>query len=330
MNKIRALRLTAKLLNTSLSPAILLLFNSLVLYPEPVKLLVERHQYAGTEAKAETSLQYFGLKPPGNTPVLLANGFITTQQEHEFGAVFSETGDEFFFGVDLGSRTEIRTSVLNSDGWSKPQPVIFDAKYSFNDPFLTADGQKLFYISNMPLDKTGPAKDYDIWYSIREENGWSEPVNAGEKINTQHHEYFVSFTLDGKIYFSSNRDPSSGFDIYSSQWLDGQFSTPVKLPDAVNSSQYDADVFVAADESYLVFSSVRSNGQGKGDLYISFNLGDSNWSEAESLAQDVNTEGHELCPFVTADGKYMLFTRNGDIYWMQADFSKKINNNDAH
>ncbi len=32
----------------------------------------------------------------------------------------------------------------------------------------------------------------------------------------------------------------------------------------------------------------------------------------------INTDGHELCPFVSRDGKYLFFTRDGDIYWVSA------------
>ncbi|NVK56613.1 MAG: amidohydrolase family protein [Alteromonadaceae bacterium] len=266
----------------------------------------------------DDSLKYFGSRTPGAKPELLAKNLITKPDEHEFGSVFSESGEEFFFGVDLGERTEIRTSKLTAGVWSEPGAVISHPIYSFNDPFLSVNGSVLYYISDMPLEKVGPPKDYDIWYSTRENGKWSPPIHAGDVINSSHDEYFVSSTTDGTFYFASNKAPQSSFDIYSSQLVNGQFTPPVKLPESINTQAYEADVFIAPDESYMIFSSVRKQGLGKGDLYISFQLDDGAWSEAQSLGLDVNTEGHELCPFVTADGKHLLFTRNGDLYWMDA------------
>ncbi|MEM7518879.1 MAG: hypothetical protein AAF368_18405 [Planctomycetota bacterium] len=42
------------------------------------------------------------------------------------------------------------------------------------------------------------------------------------------------------------------------------------------------------------------------------------WSTARSMGDAINTEGHELCPFVTRDGKYFFYTCNEDIYWVDA------------
>ena len=32
----------------------------------------------------------------------------------------------------------------------------------------------------------------------------------------------------------------------------------------------------------------------------------------------VNNEFHQLCPFVSKDGKFLFFTSNQDIYWVDA------------
>jgi Tol biopolymer transport system component len=79
------------------------------------------------------------------------------------------------------------------------------------------------------------------------------------------------------MYFASDRvtahNHSRNFDIYYSEWDLNNFKTPVKLESSVNTSSYEADVFVAPDESYLIFCSTRPSGLGRGDLYISFNEG---------------------------------------------------------
>ncbi|MFM6343727.1 MAG: hypothetical protein ACKPFK_01080, partial [Dolichospermum sp.] len=95
--------------------------------------------------------------------------------------------------------------------------------YSYNDPFLTPDNKKLFFISNRSLTGIGPKKDYDIWYIERLGNKWSAPKNAGKNINSPKNEFYISFTKNGKMYFSSNRQDSRGenYDIYSSELKNG-------------------------------------------------------------------------------------------------------------
>jgi len=38
------------------------------------------------------------------------------------------------------------------------------------------------------------------------------------------------------------------------------------------------------------------------------------------LNEEINTSDNEIAPFVTADGKYLFFTRMAVIYWVNASF----------
>ncbi|MBK6265665.1 PD40 domain-containing protein [Marivirga sp. S37H4] len=274
------------------------------------------------------STEYLGQKAPGDTPEIFAPGIITKENQSEFGSVFSADGKEFFYAIDEDGKAEIWCTKLQKGVWTKPKAIISHPIYSFNDPFLSPDEQKLYYISDRSMTGEDEKKDYDIWYSTREENGWSEPFNAGNTINTESNEYYISFTDDGSMYFSSNTQAEEGrshdFDIYKSTLKSGHFQKPVKLSDSINTKRYEADVFVAPDESYIIFSTARKDGMGKGDLYISFKNTDNSWSEAKNMGTDINTEGHELCPFVTKDGKFFFFTSNQDIYWVDAEILKKF------
>ncbi|MHA7058125.1 hypothetical protein ACWGOQ_0012965 [Aquimarina sp. M1] len=274
----------------------------------------------GNAQNKEVSLLYLNQEPPGLQPQVFAPNIISKPKESEFGSVFSKDGTEFFYGVDLNGRTEIRYTRLEKDSWTEPETIISDSKYGFNDPFLSPDESRLFYISNRPLQEKGNKKDHDIWYSEKRTDGWSNPKNAGPMINSDYEEYYMSFTNDGAMYFSSNvrsQNYTTNFDIYVSKQINGKFQKPEKLSDAVNTKRYEADVFVAPDESYIIFCAKRKEGLGKGDLYISFknNYG---WSIAKNMGYPINSENHELCPFVTKDGKYFFYTSNQDIYWVNA------------
>ncbi|WP_298544190.1 hypothetical protein [uncultured Aquimarina sp.] len=265
------------------------------------------------------SLLYLNQKPPGLQPEIFAPDIISKSSEYEFGSIFSKDGKEFFYGVDVNGKSEIRYTRLEKDSWTTPEIIISDPNFGFNDPFLSPNEYQLYYISNRPVKEKGSEKDYDIWYSEKRPYGWSKPKNAGAAINTDSNEYYISFTDSGTMYFSSNNNSGNDdFDIYASKKINGEFQKPKKLSDAINTKSYEADVFVAPDESYIIFCARRKEGLGRGDLYISFKNEDGSWTTSKNMGASINTKGHELCPFVTKDGKYFFYTSNQDIYWVDA------------
>ncbi|WP_298896451.1 hypothetical protein [uncultured Psychroserpens sp.] len=266
----------------------------------------------------DDNLKYLKQKPPSTTPEVFAPGLISKTNEYEFGSVFNKDATEFFYGVTINGKEEIRYSKLIGTEWSSPKTIMKHEKYGYNDPFLSPDERRLYFISIRALDGVGEPKDYDIWYAERLDTGWSEPINAGSNINSEADEYYISFTNDGTMYFSSSKI-NSNFDIYTSTYKNGKFQKAVALSDAINTSHYEADVFVAPDESYVIFCATRPEGLGRGDLYISFKNDDNTWTKSVTMGDVINTKGHELCPFVTKDGKYFFYTSNQDIYWVSTD-----------
>ncbi|MCX2681409.1 ankyrin repeat domain-containing protein [Galbibacter sp. EGI 63066] len=276
--------------------------------------------------------KYMGQEEPGINPKMFAPNFISTE-EQEFGSVFNKERTEFYFGVDVGGRNEIRFSKMEENQWTKPVTILSDKRYNYNDPFLSNKENRLYFISKRALDGKGEIKDVDIWYVERIDNGWSEPINAGSNINTSGDEYYISFTNDGTMYFASDghtrKDTTrTDHDIYYAKMIDNEFQEPVLLDSAVNTTDYEADVFVSPDESYIIFCSTREGGFGRGDLYISFKNDDGNWTKAVNMGKEINTKHYEYCPFVTKDGKYLLYTSNQDIYWVSTEVILKIKNKD--
>lgn len=267
--------------------------------------------------------QYLNQQLPGETPVVFAPGMVSLKDHYEYGSFFSKDGKEFYYAVTIHSKPQIRCMRLEKGSWTKPEMIIGNDRYDYNDPFISPDGKRLYFISDQPIDGQSEKKDFDIWYLERKGNGWSEiPVNAGPAINSAKNEYYMSFTSDGTMYFSSNRDKD--YNVYSSRYVNGTFQAAQKLPDAVNTEHYEADVFVSADEQYVIFCGEHPDGYGQGDLYISFKNPAGEWQKAKNLGKAINSKGYEFCPFVTSDGKYLFFSRDGDIFWVKATFLKKL------
>lgn len=277
-------------------------------------LLLITYLSLGSQIALAQETQYIDKELPDTKPRIFARGLVSVERRYEFGSVFSPDGREFYYAVIEKGKESIWCMQYENGQWTKPEVVITDEYAGFNDPFLSPDGNRLYYISKYREEENHSRTDYDIWYSERKGKGWSKPINAGPEINTTGNEYYISFTADGTMYFSTDHYDGH-HDIYSSEMKNGEFQKAAKESASINTSAYEADVFIAPDESYIIFAGRRSGGFGSGDLYISFKENGA-WTPAKNMGQVINTGSNELCPYVTSDGKYLLYSSNGDIYWV--------------
>ena len=61
-----------------------------------------------------------------------------------------------------------------------------------------------------------------------------------------------------------------------------------------------------------------------GDLFVSFKKDDNTWTKPQNLGKPINSPGFDFAPYVTNDGKYLFFTRQGGptnifLYWVRID-----------
>jgi Tol biopolymer transport system component len=117
------------------------------------------------------------------------------------------------------------------------------------------------------------------------------------------------------------------------RYQEGRYLEPESLGPAVNSDGIDLTPFIAPDESYLLFAR-RGGGTRGADLYVSFRAGASRWTGARPLGDHVNTEGNELCPVVSPDGKYLFYIGRVDggygVYWVDASLIWELRPGPSH
>ena len=272
---------------------------------------------------------YLGQAPPRDTPIMFAPNLVSTERG-ELNAVFSPDGREFYFTRSDAQRRSIM-QVLEQDGaWGRPGRVGFAGDYSAVDMAFSPDGRRLYYCSNRPLAGAGEAKqDNDIWVVTRTAQGWSEPVNLGETVNSPADDYYPTFTSAGDLYFSSRREGGrGGNDIYRSRLVDGKLQAPENLGAPINTEKWEFDPFIAPDGSFLLFSSSRPGGLGDSDLWVSFRGADGSWSEPRNLGAPINTIGPDYTPMLTPDGKYLFYTSGptgpDDLYWVDARVIERL------
>jgi hypothetical protein len=250
------------------------------------------------------------LQNPPVEPALLGEGFISTSiNERDFA--LSPDGNEIFFTVSTPQST-FQTIVFSqkdkSGNWSKPEIVSFAGKFSDLEPAFTADGKKLYFASNRPVEGSKP-KDFDIWVVERKGNTWGEPRNLGAPVNTDADEFYPSIAKSGNLYFTAQyKDGVGREDIFLAQWKNNVFEKPMAMDTAINTKGFEFNAFVDQDETFILFTGYgRKDDTGRGDLYMSLKDTDGKWLPAKNV-NFINSSKLDYCPYVSSDKKILFFT----------------------
>ena len=182
-------------------------------------------------------------------------------------------------------------------------------------PCLSVDEQQLMFTVMIPRnpDLEGSPVHEDFYLSMRSGSHWTPRVNAGSPLNTMDNEGAHTLTADGRMLFftaCNRRDGKGQCDIYTSLWVDGNWSRPVNLGAPLNSPYSDKHPTVSSDGRVLYFASNRPGGFGSYDIWRSFWDG-SSWSVPENLGDSVNTTGVEQSPFLHPDQRSLYFSSTG-------------------
>lgn len=266
-------------------------------------------------------LPFFGLVRTDSVQIV-APGFISTGLSERDGC-FSADGKEFYYSVWTGTYGAVVMTRLGTEGWTPPEVVPFSGRYSDVEAFLSPDGSRLYFASNRPATGEGPPKDYDIWYVERRGTLWSDPINVGPPVNSSKDEFYPSVTLEGTLYVTAEYDSSEGGeDIYRFVRRGDGFGPAENLGRGVNSAKGEFNAYVDPHERYLLFSSFgRADQIGGGDLYVSWRLADGSWGPARILGPEVNSKSLDYCPWMSADGRFLLFSsrrQTAQPYWSRS------------
>lgn len=238
---------------------------------------------------------YLGMVPT-DTPRLLAPNLMATPLT-EYNGTFSPDGKEFYYTCGAPGMSVIATTSMNKDGsWTDPSVAIFSGTYIEYDPLFTPDGQRLYFSSTRPIAENGTTNITNSWYVDRTKSGWSDPKFL--KLTGQG-DYYNSTTYSGDIYFNVWNNGK----VYKATQQDTGYSIE-SIPLRIDSDA--GDPFISPDEDYIIFRGYGSDGLGAGDFYIAFKQ-DTGWTDPYNLGEPINSSAHEMCPYVTVDGKFFIF-----------------------
>ena len=205
----------------------------------------------------------------------VVDGGLNTEQD-EGAAAFSPDGSTMYLAravrQDWPTTVEIYTSSRSEAKWSAPQKfeITGDTLSNYSDPFVSPDGQWLYFASDMPGGQGGT----DIWrINLKDKHGTLE--NLGPQINTKGNERFPNVRTDSLLYFASNGHPGmGGLDLFTAtlqpreegdntsmdHWVVANLGVPM------NSSADDFGITFGKGESGF-FSSNRGEARGYDHIY---------------------------------------------------------------
>jgi hypothetical protein len=238
---------------------------------------------------------------------------LKTVRENQSGLAFSPDGSQAFWaawdgawGSDPTTSRTIFESSCKAGKWSQASIVPFSGTHNDDDPFVSPDGQWLYFVSDRPSLKTSVTDNQNIWrYRLKQPNRLEALT-----INSDQAEYSPVLTSAGSLYFASARPGGFGQgDLYRAVPTAGGFLKPVLLGPAVNSANGEWNLWVNPEETEILLeaSSRPTNVSISGDLYYS-RLTSSGWSPALPLTE-LNSAGSDLLPRLHPDRQTLYFTR---------------------
>lgn len=229
----------------------------------------------------------------------------------------SPQGDELIY--TLGDYKQDKRCLVflkqENGNWTDAQILNISGKYQDIEPFYSNNGNRLYFASNRPIYKDKSRNDYNIWYSDRIKDGWSEPIALDSIINSRSDEFFPSLSNNGNLFFTATRDHGVGKeDIFISEFIHGEFQSPKPLPAEINTTSFEFNAYINPEENLIIFSSFgRSDGFGGGDLYISRKDSLGKWTKSKNLGELINSDKLDYCPFVDWKSRNFYFTSERKI-----------------
>ena len=160
---------------------------------------------------------------------------------------------------------DIQAGKTGAPEWGPLTPFKYnDPNFNFGQPCITANGQRIYFVS----DKPGGSGGTDIWYCDRVNDDWAEPVNMGTRINTPGGEMYPFVTSDSTFYFSSSGQPGlGGYDLFTVKLTPAGPGKVFNMGYPMNTTANDIGIVLMADDSTGFFVSDRPGGQGSDDIY---------------------------------------------------------------
>jgi hypothetical protein len=263
--------------------------------------------------------EYLGQPRPGLTPELFAPEVFAV--DGSFGhhlhssLYFSPDGREVYFTDQSMATSEVLPLFMRQEDerWTAPQIAPFvGIPRGVTSQVFAPDWSRIYlYVSPPPEGNASTQQDTGFWYMERTVSGWSRANHVGSPENLDRNE--------GTLYFSANLPGGFGdHDLYRTRFLEGRYTDPENLGEAVNTAAEEYLGCAAPDGSYLIFYRFDPANKAAPGLYLTFRVRDETWTGPVPLDDELSLEAG-FAASLSPDGTYLfLLDRGLGIYWVDA------------
>jgi Tol biopolymer transport system component len=242
-----------------------------------------------------------------------------------------------FLAVSLGSLSQSRIELIDSDTPRLFGPGIISDGFSNRDMALSPDGNDIFYTLQWSYGLFSV-----ILHSQKRNGEWTKPETAW--FSGRFNDLEPAYSPDGqKLFFTSNRpltgaDSSKDYDIWYMRRKGSSWDGPFNVGSEINTT---SDEFYPslAKNGNLYFT--RDNGETKDDIFMAAFI-NGKYETPVRLPDAVNSKSFDFNAFIDPDENFILFSSykrtddlgGGDLYyslrkngnWLPAiHFGKEIN-----
>jgi len=175
--------------------------------------------------------------------------------------------------------------------WGQPINISNQLKTdgTFYTTSLSADGKILLLVKQTDYES-------DIYVSYFKDSIWTPAVKFPGKINSSYYETSACISSYGNIIiFSSNRPGGyGGFDLYYSEFKNGNWLTPKNIGSEINTKYNEEAPQLTEDGKILFFCSEGHRNMGGYDIFFSTKQEDGSWTTPKNLGYPINTTDDDL------------------------------------
>ncbi len=180
-------------------------------------------------------------------------------------------------------------------------------------PLVVPEEMMIMFTSSRE-NTTGGKRDRDSYYfediyvTYYEDGKWTLSDNAYD-LNSSNHDATAGISSDGSILFVYKS--SGGNHLYQSFLKNNVYSLAEKMPNNINDGLKQSSASLTFDKTTLYFTSIRENGYGGQDIYISKKNAKDRWQDPLNIGATINTPFDEEGVYITPDGKNLYFSSKG-------------------
>lgn len=148
----------------------------------------------------------------------------------------------------------------------------------------------------------------DIYVTYYNDGHWTTPENSYD-INSSNHDATAGIASDGSILYIYKS--AGGNSLFESMLVDNMYVLPSKLDHVINDGMKQSSASLSFDKSTLYFTSLKEDGYGGMDIYVSKKDAKDRWQRPVNIGATINTPFDEEGVYISTDNKTLYFSSKG-------------------